>query len=419
MCFVSFGLLKFDANILSTIANLNTHTSLDYLNEPPRILIVDDEIGVRSALSRHFKLQKFNVELAEDGVSALELAHNFEPHIVISDWNMPGLSGPEFCKNFKLIDNNRNAYFILLTGRSSSNDLVEGLDTGADAYLFKPINFEELFAHVRAGLRIVNLQTQQENQNRLLEEAKNRILEEVQSASSIQKALLPKSSSTLRYLKYSAWYQPATECAGDYYDVIEISESKIGVLIADVSGHGVGAMTAMTLLRTFFHMFCKELDPSKMLEKLNCLLSEYLPTSQFVTAFYCIYDPFAEQLNYSYAGHPSPVFISGVTNDAYYLEHNGSFPLMIEEDNPDYYSKTLKFKRNDKLLLYTDGVVEANTGNGQFYGEDRLLSVIKSSKDFKICNILKGVRTDLNRFMGDCKFKDDASLLAFQANSGK
>jgi DNA-binding response OmpR family regulator len=125
---------------------------------PAKILVVDDDPYIRSFLRKRLEANNYQVFLAEDGQAGLDIARLESPGIIISDWNMPKMDGKEFCKIVKTDSELKYLYFILLTARDSSEDKIEGMETGADDFMTKPFNDKELIARVRVGLRMTQLQ---------------------------------------------------------------------------------------------------------------------------------------------------------------------------------------------------------------------------------------------------------------------
>jgi two-component system response regulator MprA len=121
------------------------------MNERPRILVVDDEPAVQQALSRAFALERYEVEVAHDGVSALEALAGERFDTIVLDVTMPGLSGLEVCRRLRMTGD--HSPVLMLTARDAIDDRVAGLDAGADDYLVKPFALRELMARVRALLR--------------------------------------------------------------------------------------------------------------------------------------------------------------------------------------------------------------------------------------------------------------------------
>ena len=130
------------------------------MNEDDKILIVEDEEDSRYIYERLLSKSGYNTKTAENGDDALKIIDEFKPKVILADWTMPKLNGVELCNILKNNEEYKLIYFILLTARTSLKDRVEGLDTGADDYLVKPIDNQELVARIRSGLRIHNLQNE-------------------------------------------------------------------------------------------------------------------------------------------------------------------------------------------------------------------------------------------------------------------
>jgi len=128
-----------------------------------KILIVEDEEDSRFIYERLLTKSGYNIKTAQNGDEALTIIDDFKPKVILADWTMPKLNGIELCNIIKSKEEYKLTYFILLTARTSLRDRVEGLDTGADDYLVKPIDNQELVARIRSGLRIHNLQNELKN----------------------------------------------------------------------------------------------------------------------------------------------------------------------------------------------------------------------------------------------------------------
>lgn len=129
-------------------------------DEQKKILIVEDEADTAYILGLLLKKNNFMSKIAKNGQEALEILENFTPEVIIADWNMPIMNGIELCEKVKSSDKYKLIYFIILTARSTLQDRVKGLDVGADDFLLKPIENQELLARIRTGMRIHNLQNE-------------------------------------------------------------------------------------------------------------------------------------------------------------------------------------------------------------------------------------------------------------------
>lgn len=125
---------------------------------PATILVVDDDIYIRSFLQKRLTALDYEVLLAENGAEGLAAACERRPHLIVSDWMMPVMDGKEFCQRVKNDEDLRYTYFILLTARDTAEDKIEGMEYGADDFMTKPFNDKELVARIKVGLRITALQ---------------------------------------------------------------------------------------------------------------------------------------------------------------------------------------------------------------------------------------------------------------------
>jgi sigma-B regulation protein RsbU (phosphoserine phosphatase) len=130
------------------------------LAEKDKILVVEDEEDTRYILDRLLTKNNYEVKTAINGEEALKSLSDFTPKVIIADWTMPRIDGIELCNIIKKNDNYKSIYYILLTARASLKDRITGLDIGADEFLVKPVENQELLARIRSGVRIFNLQSE-------------------------------------------------------------------------------------------------------------------------------------------------------------------------------------------------------------------------------------------------------------------
>jgi phosphoserine phosphatase RsbU/P len=129
-------------------------------NEKDKVLIVEDEKDTRFILEKLLSKNNYEVKTSINGVDALEALNTFQPKVILADWTMPVMDGIELCNTIKQNSNYKTIYYIILTARASLKDRIAGLDIGADDFLVKPIENQELLARIRSGVRIFNLQTE-------------------------------------------------------------------------------------------------------------------------------------------------------------------------------------------------------------------------------------------------------------------
>ncbi len=242
-------------------------------------------------------------------------------------------------------------------------------------------------------------------------EAKNRIMaREIEMAVQLQNALLPERFPSIECLKLSVAYNPVSGAGGDFYDVIRFSDSIVGFVQVDVSGHGVAAAMIGAMFKMAFQSFARAVpSPAGLLATINDQLFRLLPDSEFLTAFYAVMDTESLDLVYCNGGHPAPLLYRKQTHQIEELSTGGplvgAFPEMVYEEG------TVKLNRGDALLVYTDGITEAQGGNSpyEFYGEGRLRHVFLEG--LVRMEVLPNIMEDLCRFRDASSFDDDVTLL--------
>jgi len=211
---------------------------------PHLVLVVDD-----SAMQR----KMLNKALCKWGYEGLEICKQHDVTIVISDWMMPGMNGPEFCHAFRQMDRESYGYFILLTSKGESREVAEGLNSGADDFLTKPFIFGELKARLRAGDRVVEMHAQLIQKNKMVNDAfetirtlYDNVQNDLAEARALQSSLVRETDISYDGGRATMMLHPSGHVGGDLVGEFQISPTQLGVYSLDVSGHGVASalMTA-------------------------------------------------------------------------------------------------------------------------------------------------------------------------------
>lgn len=234
---------------------------------------------------------------------------------------------------------------------------------------------------------------------------------ELKIVGEMQRSLLPAELPTVPGLTIAAHYETSARAGGDYYDVFALPDGEWGLFIADVSGHGTPAAVMMAVTHALAHGHPgPPTPPSAMLRHLNDKLSNRytVDNGQFVTAFYCIYNPQTRRLSYASAGHNPPRIARG--GDVISLDDAVGWPLGVSPD-AEYPENAITLSDCDLLLLYTDGIVEAADGHGGMYGVERLDQLMLSA-----CHTPAGAIDAINRdvaaYTNNAPLVDDRTLLA-------
>lgn len=233
---------------------------------------------------------------------------------------------------------------------------------------------------------------------------------ELRTVADIQKALLPTKTPQAAGLDVAVHLKPAARAGGDYYDFFELPEGRLGVLIADASGHGAPAAVLMAMTHAITHTLPHPVRPGALLTHLNAHLARRYtrPTGSFVTAFYAVFDPAAGQLTYSSAGH-SPPHLRRKDGTLVVLNRAQRLPLGIKPDEV-YPEKSIELYPGDRAVLFTDGVIEAVNGDGEVFGTGRLNDALPAG-DAVAAASLQSILDSWNEFTAGVASGDDRTLV--------
>jgi serine phosphatase RsbU (regulator of sigma subunit) len=369
------------------------------------ILIVDDtptNIGVISGALK----DSYKTKIATNGEKALTLASAEEkPDLILLDVVMPGMDGYEVCSRLKSDPATAEIPVIFLTGQTDAEDETRGFAVGAVDYVHKPFSPAVVRARVRSHILLREARAQ-------LAEQLLALNNELEMARQIQLSILPHSLPELPGLEIAARFLPMTTVAGDFYDFIRIDDKHIGILIADVSGHGLPSALIASMLQVALKGQAQHAsEPAKVLAGLNVSLCGKF-TQNFVTAAYIYMDLENHLLRYSGAGHPPLLRWRNSGGKTGQILENGLVLGIVEE--ADYETLEYQLEPRDRHVLYTDGVIEAASSRGEQYGTDRFMRFMdlnraldtKSFADSAVAEIAKWTGQS-----GDQSQQDDITLL--------
>jgi sigma-B regulation protein RsbU (phosphoserine phosphatase) len=236
--------------------------------------------------------------------------------------------------------------------------------------------------------------------------------EELRRAREIQQALLPKEIPQLPGFEVAGAWLPARVVSGDYYDVFRLGDHKLCICIGDVVGKGISAALLMANAQAAVRSLSNQFHtPANVCGRVNRLLCENIATGKFVTFFYAILDSETHTLNYCNAGHPYPVFVSH--GQARMLDEGGAvlgvFPEWAYED------VAIPFESQDRLVLFTDGITEAEGADATEFGEEGVAAFARSNSRKSAGELTKGLLEKVNTFCGG-HFQDDATLVVVAAH---
>lgn len=373
----------------------------------PKILLIDDDAAIQIVLKKLLIAQGYEVIVAGNGREGTKLAAEHQPAVIICDWMMPGMDGLEACRRIKADPELAAVYFILLTSRNTVEDRVRGLDNGADDFLCKPIELDELTARVRAGLRLYQINQDLQAQKRMLESEFNEAAEYVRS-------LLPPPITG--NLKIDSRFIPSRQLGGDCFDYYWLDPDYLAIYLLDVSGHGLGAalpsISVLNLLRSQSMDGVNFYQPDSVLRVLNETFQMDNQNDKFFTIWYGVYNQVKRQLIYSSAGHPPAILLSQPTwgKASATLLKTSSMPIGMLPDTR-FVNQRCTIAPSSVLYIFSDGVYEIMQPDGNVWGLDAFANLLikdqRSISQFGLDYILKHIK----KIQPKDSLDDDLSLL--------
>jgi len=241
---------------------------------------------------------------------------------------------------------------------------------------------------------------------------------ELDMARTIQASILPRRLPVLRGARMAVRYLPVRAVAGDLYDFITTDDQRVGVLVADVAGHGVSAALIASMTTVAFSGQRRYAnDPSRTLSEINRMLCEHFD-GRFTTAVYAFLDVEEQQLRYSLAGHPPPFLLRASTGELLELAE-GATVLGLFEDT-GFPTTEVTLKAGDRLILYTDGVPDVSRRNGEWFGEHEWKRFVLSHSALAPDVFIDTLITHLRRWSGigvDAHFDDDLTIVVIDVDA--
>lgn len=371
-----------------------------------KILVIDDDVAILELLKRTLKKQGYDVSVANNGEEGIEQAKQLRPALIICDWIMPKLTGIEVCRQVKATSELSTTQFFLLTSLGSVSDRVTGLDAGADDFISKPIEMNELYARVRAGLRLHQLSQDLQTQ-------KQRIEAELAEAAEYVRSLLPEPLT--EPIKIDAKFIPSRQLGGDSFDYSWLDSDHLSIYLLDTSGHGLRAalpsVSVLNLLRSRAIPNIDYYQPSNVLKALNTTFQMTYKNDKYFTIWYGVYQLSTRQLLYSSAGHPPAILLTGKDEKDIKIERlkTRGMPVGMFLE-AEYMDAIHEIEELSNLYIFSDGVYEINQPDNTMLGLEGFISILTEYNHLQD-NTLEEVLNTIKRINSYNPFDDDFSLL--------
>ncbi len=371
-----------------------------------QILVIDDDTAVQELLRRTLKKQGYEVTVASNGEDGVAQAQKLRPALIICDWIMPRLTGIDVCRRVKADPDLSTTQFFLLTSLGSIADRVKGLDAGADDFISKPIELNELQARVRAGLRLHQL-------SRDLKIAKQDLEAELAEAAEYVQSLLPDPMT--EPFSIEAKFIPSRQLGGDCFDYNWLDADYLAIYLLDVAGHGLRAalpsVAVLNLLRSRTLPNIDYYKPSDVLRALNTTFQMSYQNDKYFTIWYGVYNRISRQLVYASAGHPPAVLISQSPTSTAKIQRlkTPGMPVGMFPDAP-YVDNCCDVEDLSTLYIFSDGVYEIHQPDGNIWGLDPFIDLL-AAYNGATADQLELVLNYVQKLNAKAVFDDDWSLL--------
>ncbi|MCL5775672.1 SpoIIE family protein phosphatase [Limibaculum sp. FT325] len=402
-----------------------------------RLLLVDDSATQRILLASRLRRWGYDVTEAADGAEALARIEREGFRLVLSDWVMPGLSGPELCRAIRRRETDQHAYVILLTSRQEKSDVSEGLGAGADDFLSKPVDEGELAARLTAGRRVLALQERLIGQReemtrayRALRALHDRLDRDLAVAAGLQRAVLPPAFAQVAGFRVGALCRPQGHVGGDHVGYFAAGEGTLGAYSIDVSGHGVAsALLAIRLAQHFdpgspdgnlaFEHAPGEAPrlrpPAEVMAELNERFLSGRRHDLYFTMAYAVAEHGSGWVRMCQAGHPAAAVVA--PDGRVRFAGDGGPPVGLLP-GMTFTETRLRLAPGDRLVLHSDGITEARAADGSLLETDGLAHLLGAGAALPAEAVLPDLLARLEARGGPEGFEDDLSAVLIERPAG-
>ncbi len=374
-----------------------------------KILMVDDEPDleqlVRQRMRREIRSGQYAFLFAGDGVEALEtLGEHQDIDLVLSDINMPRMDGLTLLE--KLPDVDTDIRSVVISAYGDMKNIRAAMNRGAFDFVTKPIDFDDLRVTIDRGLQQLEMWREAEaSRDKLLT-----LQSELDVANNMQQSILPKRFPKNDQYELFGSMAPARNVGGDFFDVIRLENERLGICIADVSDKGIPAALFMMSSRTLLKgaaLGCE--DPGTVVTVVNDQLQDGNEANMFVTLFYAVFDPISGVVRFANGGHNPPLIVHK-DGSSTVLPLTGGVALGVAPDF-EFATERAKLEPGEALVMYTDGVSEAENIDNEEFGMDRFQEVFAGSRLGSAREANDTVFAAVRQFAGDRSQSDDITCL--------
>ena len=372
------------------------------------ILLVDDNVVNIKVLAKYLTKENYEVIISDSGEDAIEKYKTCLPDIILMDIMMSGMNGLEATAIIKKLANDKWVPVIFMSALASDEDKIKGLDVGGDDYITKPIEFSILRAKLKAVQRVSEIQNKLSDTMIELQQYKQAEEMEQQMAYELLESLFDTGELEGKY--FHIWHVPTTRFSGDLIIAEKQSDDRLYILHADSTGHGLtAALPLIPVSQTFYRMARKGYSIGYIARRMNEQLKSIMPINRFVAMTLLLVDLKNNLVEVWNGGNP-PVLVMNNDNKVLNMIKSTHLALGILPD--DKFDMTTEFAvgEDDKtVLLYSDGLVEAENADGKIFNDSMLISCL--AEETSALRIRDEIITAVTNHLDGEKAHDDISLV--------
>ena len=371
-----------------------------------QLLVVDDDKVNRLVLGRYLEQQAHTVAYAENGRQALELLRAQTFDMLLLDIEMPEMNGYQVLEQMRADARLRDMPIIVTSALDEMDSVVKCIQMGAEDYLTKPVDQVLLKARIDASLEKKRLRDGQRDLLRRMEA-------ELDFARKVQRSILPAQLPRLNGCDFGAVMIPARAVSGDFYQFVELDESRVVVAVGDVSDKGVPAALFMALTYSLINAEARHArSPREALVHVNRYLLNMNEAGMFVTVLYGILDRATCEFWYARAGHDQPIVLDAAGQPLEIERRNGGVLGILPE--PELDEARITLPAGGTLFMFTDGATEAMDADGQLFGLARLRAALRVNRHASAQDICAKLWNVIEAYADYQPPRDDVTLVAIK-----
>jgi phosphoserine phosphatase RsbU/P len=377
-----------------------------YDSNTTSVLIADDQPDVVEALRLLLKPEGYEVDCVGSPADVLARLDSRRYDVLLVDLNYArdttsGGEGLDLVRRIRSSDS--TTPIVVMTAWGGVSLAVAAMQRGACDFIVKPWDNDRLLATVRTQIDLGRASRRAADLEAILHH-------DLQLASQVQSKLFPQVRPPTTTLDYCGRCIPARVVGGDYFDFVALDPTHLGIALADVAGKGVSAALMMATLQALFRsrVHASGDDPASLAAALNTLLLDSIPSNKYVTFFYGAYDDAQRTLRYVNAGHNAPI----LRRQSGTIERlDAADPVLGLFPHLTFHATEVRLNCGDALVLFSDGVTDAENDDGEPFGDQRLIDTITRSPGREAATILDVIIAEHAGFSGSTIQQDDLTLV--------